>query len=142
MKTARHIPASLAMTVLLLAASGCDRRIFTVEQFTAVDEISLVIKGSTLLEYSPNTHQLGFSRDRCEFRVSDDNMADYFFLTCNELPSMTGQVIKADLEYTTPDDIKSRPGLELEVTGIDENSGKIWLWNERYQIGIVVMPLN
>ena len=57
------------------------------------------------------------------------------------MPSTTGQKVTADIEYTTPDDVKSRNGLEFEVADIEDSSGKIWLWNQKYQIGAVVKAL-
>lgn len=119
--------------------SGCELYQFTVEEFAGIDEISLTIKGTKTFVYSPERHQIGFNPDKYEFRVSDDNMADYFFLDCDDMPVRTDQVLTGDLEYTTPDDIKSRHGLDLRVT--DVRNGKIWLWNQKYRIGIVVATL-
>ncbi len=120
---------------------GCEQHVFTVEQFNETESISLSIKGARIIEYKAETHQMGFNLVECEFRVHDDDMANYFIIRCNEMPSTTGQKVTADIEYTTPDDVKSRNGLEFEVTDIEDSSGKIWLWNQKYQIGAVVKAL-
>lgn len=139
MKAGNYIKAATAVAMAFICS--CEPRTFTMEQFSATEEISLRIKGARLLEYKAETHQLGFSRSKCEFRVHDDDMANYFIIRCSEMPSTTGQKVTADIEYTTSDDVKSRNGLEFEVADIEDGSGKIWLWNQKYQIGAVVKAL-
>ncbi len=134
----RYGTAYMAAVILAaLVMQSCDRYNFSEEDFAEIGNISLHVNGALMLDYSPERHQIGFSPDRIEFRVSDDGMADYFFLSCDEMPSQTGQRLHADLEYTTPDDIKTKKGIEFVVTDMD-SGGLIWLWNSRYGIGAVV----
>lgn len=131
----------MAIAAVMILICGCGPHMFTIEEFSETENISLRIKGARILEYKAETHQLGFNREKCEFRVHDDDMADYFIITCDEMPSQTGQKVTADLKYTTPDDVKTRNGVEFEVTGIGTGDGRIWLWNQKYQIGAVVKAL-
>ena len=136
----RAAAAVLAVTAGLLVC-GCDPHGMSVEQFSSTEKISLQVKGSVMLEYSPERHQLGFNPGKCEFRVHDDNMADYFILTCRTMPTAVGQTVTADLVYTTADDVATRRELEFEVTDMDEGDGRIWLWCSKAKIGIVVMAM-
>lgn len=140
MKICNLIKAMTAAAACISVCS-CEPHVFTIVEFTETEDISLRIKGAGLLEYKAETHQLGFNRSECEFRVHDDDMANYFIIKCNEMPSATGQKVTADIEYTTPDDVKTRNGIEFEVANINDSNGKIWLWNQKYQIGAVVMAL-
>lgn len=133
-RTGRFILAALILPYI----QACTPASFYEEDFAGKGEISLYVKGMLQLEYSPETHQFGFNPAGNEIRVSDDNMADYFILTFDEMPSEEGQTVTASIEYTTSDDIRSKDGIEFRVTKTDLAEGKIWLWNAGGKIGAVI----
>ena len=129
----------LLLMLLTAAASGCVNN-FDREEFSQMSDIGLYVKGQNVLIYDDINFQIGFSRDRNEFWVTDDNMANYFILDCEYFPE-NGSTVKADLVYTTSNDIKTRNGISFEVTKTDDASGKVWLWNSKNKIGAVVKIL-
>lgn len=103
-------------------------------------DISLTVKGELMMSFNENTCQLGYNSEKNEFRVYDDKLANWFVLRCNASPDTEGQVVTADLEYTTSNDLKTHKGLEFSVEQV-KSGGLIWLWNEDKRIGIVVKAL-
>lgn len=131
--------AFAAICALVILGSGCVRNGFTEEEFTANNGISLYVNGELILSYTPEKHQIGFSPDTGEIRVSDDNMADYFILRFSgDMPCNVGEEKTADLEYTTSDNLKRLKGISFRVTRTDEATGLIWLWNESCKAGAVL----
>ena len=127
---------SLILLVILLCFCGCKR--FDPEEILLPrEDISLTVKGEVMLTYDPMTFQLGYNEDRNEFRVFDDNVGNWFTLTCSSRPTGTGDTLSADLSWTTENSTKSRRGLQFSVERTDSD-GKIWLWCKEEAIGIVV----
>ena len=121
---------------ILLCICGCNR--FNPEDILLPrEDISLTVKGEVMLTYDPMTFQLGYNEDRNEFRVFDDNVGNWFTLTCSSRPTGTGDTLSADLSWTTENSTKSRRGLQFSVERTDSD-GKIWLWCNEEAIGIVV----
>lgn len=121
---------------ILLCICGCNR--FNPEDILLPrEDISLTVKGEVMLTYDPMTFQLGYNEDRNEFRVFDDNVGNWFTLTCSSRPTGTGDTLSADLSWTTENSTKSRRGLQFSVERTDSD-GKIWLWCKEEAIGIVV----
>ena len=90
-----------------------------------------------MLAYDPDTFQLGYNEEKNEFRVFDDDMGNWFVLTCNDRPSTEGQEVKADLKWTTVNTTRSRAGLTFTVEKTD-SKGYIWMWCEEEAIGVTV----
>ncbi len=116
-------------------------------QFQNIDEvllnrsdISLTVKGNVQIAFNEHTYQLGYNTERHEFRVYDETLANYFILRCSAKPTSEGQVLKADLEYTTATDSKTISGLEFTVEKTSPE-GLLWLWNKDRQIGVVIKNL-
>lgn len=129
--------AGITAAVLLIA--GCVRNNFSETDFQIVEGISLYVKGQQILSYTPEKCQIGFNPDSGEIRVSDDDMADYFIIRfTGSIPANEGEVTKADIEYTTPDNLKRLNGISFRVTRTDEDSGLIWLWDEAGKTGVVL----
>lgn len=129
--------AGITAAVLLIA--GCVRNNFSEKDFQVVEGISLYVKGQQILSYTPEKCQIGFNPDSGEIRVSDDDMADYFIIRfTGSIPANEGEVTKADIEYTTPDNLKRLNGISFRVTRTDEDSGLIWLWDEAGKTGVVL----
>lgn len=112
----------------------------SVEEFNNETDIGLVIGSGYHFRYDEKNCQTGYNESRNEFWVMDDNMANYFILKCDAFPDV-GNTVKADLTYTTSNDIKTRTGLEFRVTDADSTTGKIWLWCKPKKIGAIVKVL-
>ena len=133
---------TLYITIALIASCmmvGCNT-IGSGEALLPLEDISLTIKGEKLFYYNKENFQLGFNDKKIEFRVTEDKLAYWFILDCNELPANEGQKIKGSLEYNTDSTTKTLKGLEFVVKKTSTD-GLIWLWNSSHQIGIVVKQL-
>lgn len=128
------------MLVLLVLMSSCTDRFRVEEVLLDRDEVSLTWKGVEQLAYDPLTWQIGFNDERCEYRLNDDNMANFFVLRCDEHPVEVGQDVTASIEWTLATNIKKYDGLRFAVKKVDD-SGKVWLWSRIQKIGVVVQRL-
>lgn len=125
--------------ILALCLTGC--RIYDIDEILLQrQDISLTERGNLVLAYEPQTFQIGHNSLINEFRVFDDNLGNWFVLTCNERPSTEGQTVKADLEWTSKTTTKSKKDLSFKVERTDSD-GQIWLWCADHAIGIVVKEL-
>lgn len=103
-------------------------------------EISLTIKGEEVMEHDPLTCQIGYNRERNEFRLVKDNVSDWMIFRSNATPSNEGQEVKASLEYTSQSSTKTLTDLTFSVEKIAPD-GTVWLWNKDKKIGIVIRVL-
>ena len=109
--------------------------------FIKGDGLYLQSGGKTVLQYDPLTWQLGYSSTRKEFRAFSDDQSAYYVLTCKSLPSKVGESVTADLEWATASGtVRKESGLSLTVKQFDDD-GRIWLWNSKKGIGLVVQIL-
>lgn len=124
---------------MLLAATACIDN--TLDQVLLVrEDISLSIREQVLMSFDENTCQLGYNSARNEYRVYDENLANWYILRCSAQPTSEDQTVKADLEYTTAKDVKSLTDLELSVEKTSSD-GLVWLWNKERKIGIIIKNL-
>ena len=121
---------------LVLMAGGCGTK-FTSVELNEEKDMGLFIKGADILRFDEDVHKSGYNEQKNAFWVTDNSMANYFILECDAYPAL-GSTVSGNLVYTTADDTKTKSGISLEVTKYDEQSGKIWLWNQSGRIGIVV----
>ena len=100
----------------------------------------MTIKGVDQIIYTPETFQIGHNSKTNTFRVYDDELANWFILTCDERPTTVDQEVTASLSWTESNTTKSRNNLifKVEKTG---PGGHIWLWCKDEAIGIVVREL-
>lgn len=128
-----------AIFFLLVAALfwGCNEEDLS-ESFQQNDQLRLEIKGYTTFSYDPQTCQIGFSRERGEFRVHTDNMSDFFSITLDGMPASIGQKLSGAASWTTGDDLHSKKTI-FEVKRIE--NGKVWLWSSDSRIAAVVQML-
>ena len=103
-------------------------------------EISLTIKGEEVMEHDPLTCQIGYNRERNEFRLVKDNISDWMIFRSNATPSNEGQEVKASLEYTSQSSTKTLTDLTFSVEKTAPD-GTVWLWNKDKKIGIVIRVL-
>lgn len=118
---------------------GCEPE-FTLKDFKSENGIGLIIKGTPVLTYDEKRFQTGYNKEKNTFWVTDDNMADYFILTCRSFPE-AGSSVTGSLKYTTETDVKNRQGTSFEVISCDYDSGIIKLWNDSGKIGVIVSML-
>lgn len=124
---------------IMLAATACIDN--TLDQVLLVrEDISLSIREQVLMSFDENTCQLGYNSARNEYRVYDENLANWYILRCSAQPTSEGQTVKADLEYTTAKDVKSLTDLEFSVEKTSSD-GLVWLWNKERKIGIIIKNL-
>ena len=81
------------INIALIAAAmltGCNT-VGPEEALMPLDDISLTIKGEKQFKYSKDNFQLGFNDKEVVFRVTEDKLAHWFVLDCNELPTNEDQ---------------------------------------------------
>lgn len=134
----------LLIVITIFGVHGCIKSSFSENDFIEAttngnSDIVLMERGKILLEYNPMTWQLCFNDTEKEFRVQDDNLEYYYAIKCNRMPVTEGETIEGKLRWTTYNDNVSRI-MQFTVSKINED-GKIWLWNAKYQIGVVVVAV-
>lgn len=137
MKGAKYIFLSMLVCFIL---SGCCRKHEPDPEFVTGDEIVLKMDGAVKVKYVPETFQLGFSPERKQFRVHDDNMTRFYILTCSELPDHVGQQIRCSLKYGINGKMSYKSGMSFEVEKMDD-AGTVWLWCKIKNTGVSVRVL-
>ena len=123
----------------LLALTGCkcyDVDVILLER----EDLSLTVKGELQYSYDPLTCQIGQNVTENEYRIYDDALSNWLIVKCDEKPTHEGQELKATISWTTIDDVRKENDLEFEVHKID-SKGKIWMWNNSKDIGVVIQEL-
>ena len=131
-----------ALVILLLAAMtlcSC-RNDRLIHGFVLEDGIRLVENSKTIFTYDPNTCQLSFNRERCEFRVHTDNMSDFYVLTLSEIPTRASQEVRGTLVWTTKTDINIKKNVTFTAEKLEGD--RIWLWTGNGRVGVVVQVLD
>lgn len=103
-------------------------------------EISLTIKGEAAMEFVPATCQIGYNSERNEFRLVDNNLSDWVIFRSDAAPTDVGQKVKASLEYTSQNSVKTLRDLTFSVEKTSPE-GLVWLWNKDKKIGIIIKVL-
>lgn len=129
----------LTLIAAAITVIGCNR--YDIDEILLQrEDISLTIKGELIFSYNTETCQTGYNSGNNTFRVFEDNLANWFIIRCSTSPDTEGQVLKADIEYTTGNDTKTIKGLEFEVRKTDR-MGRVWLWSDERKIGAVARRL-
>lgn len=128
----------ILMVVIAACVCSCRNDIFP--EFVSNPDVHIEMNGNTILRYDEVTCQMGFNRDRRQFRMSTDSMSDYFSITMNMIPVIEGETIKGDLVWTTDRDVVTRKNIALEVVKTEDD--KFWLWNEQERIALVIEILD
>ncbi|MBR6864155.1 MAG: hypothetical protein IKM75_04760 [Bacteroidales bacterium] len=123
-----------------LALTGCKEKVEMDLDMYNTEQVSLMVKGKKVFTFSEDNGQLGFNRTLRQFRASNDDMSDYFVLTCSELPRQEGQEIRAELKRGYGSHI-STSNIVFKVEKYDD-TGLVWLWNATDKTGAVVKILN
>ncbi len=129
------------IVLLPLLFSGCKEKVEMDLDMYNSDQISLMVKGKKVFTYSDGDGQLGFNRSLRQFRAGNDDMTGFFILTCDELPRVEGQEIRAEIKWTSGSSVKTSSSLTLKVEKY-EDTGLVWLWSSADKTGAVVKILN
>lgn len=122
-----------------MAFTGC--RCFDIDEILLErEDLSLTVKGELQFSYDPLTCQIGQNVTENEYRIYDDILSNWLIVKCDEKPTHEGQKFQATISWTTSDDVRKENDLEFEVHKID-SKGKIWMWNNSKDIGVVIQEL-
>ena len=131
--------------ILLLGA--CDKGMSEKEEIylntskTEADgsrRIFLSVASKVIFEYDENSCQIAYNASKKQFRVMSDNMKEYYLVRCEAFPK-AGEKIKAELKYTSKNEVHTIPKLNFEVIDVDGETGVIRLWNEKNSIGATIV---
>ncbi len=126
----------LLFIVIMLCLTGC--RLYDIDEILLKrQDISLTIKGEEIIVHDPETFQTGYNERSNTFRVFEDDLGNWFTLTCSERPSTEGQTLRADLKWTGSNTTRTRNGLSFRVERTDAG-GYVWMWCDDEAIGIIV----
>lgn len=142
-KTLLNNIAAIASAVLLFSASVSCERNHEPEpdpEFIGADKASLVIDGTMVHCYKLNESQLAFSRDARQFRMCDDNMSEYFVVTCSAIPTQVGQEVDCVIKWTSDKGVSEKM-VTLKAKQLSDD-GYIWLWNGKKRVGACVKVLD
>ena len=130
------LPFLLSLSIL---ASSCQETRYQ-NAFVQSESLCLQVGGKVQLSYEDLTCQKSFNRARKSFRVHSDNMSEYYQVVFDTLPEQMGDIVNADLEWTTETDILTRKNLAFEV--VRTEGGTIWLWSKSARIGLSIQILD
>ena len=133
---------SLNILLCILALSilvSCEGKHGYDKSFTNSDVISLTVNKVKVFEYDPMTCQLGYNDSKREFRVSTDNMSDYFVITLSKIPSAKEDIVTGDITWTGADYIRDLHNQSFETVKVDR--GKIWLWNQANKLAVIIQVI-
>ena len=126
------------MILTAVAASGC---VYDIDEILLErEDVSMTVKGVEQFSYDPVTCQLGYNAEENEFRLVDDDLGNWMIVRCSHRPTSPGQEIKADVTWTTDNDIKSRKGLRFTVRKTSPD-GLIWMWCKSEKMGLTVKEI-
>ena len=125
---------------LVLLFTGCKKKVEMDLEMYNSNQVSLMVKGKKVFTYDEGNGQIGFNRTLRQFRTGNDDMTSFFVLTCSELPREEGQEIRADIQWTAGNSVKSSNNITLKVEKTD-GTGLVWLWNASDKTGAVVRIL-
>ena len=104
--------------------------------FLESDTISLTVNREKVFEYDPFTCQLGYNDAKREFRVSTDNMSDYFIVTLSKIPTSKDDQVTGSITWTGPDYTRDLKNLSFNTVKVEY--GKIWLWNQANKLAVII----
>ena len=125
---------SILFLLLAVLLTGCRQENLS-EEFRLDDSIRMEIKGYTTFKYIPTSCQLGFNREKCEFRVHNDNMSDFFSVRLDDMPVGESQYVTGTVSWTTGDDLHTKK-TNFQVAKI--NGDLVWLWSSDTRIALVI----
>ena len=132
----------IALFSILLLGTGCRKKVEMDLEMYNSEQVSLMVKGRKIFTYTEGCGQLAYNQSLRQFRAGDDDMSNFFVLTCTDLPRQEGQEIQADIQWKSGNSpLKVSRGITLKVEKYD-GTGLVWLWNAADKTGAVVKFLN
>ena len=132
----------LYIIALVLLCSGCNKKKVEMDlDMYNSDQVCLMVKGKRVFTFDEGNGQLGYNRTLKQFRAGNDDMTSFFVLTCKDTPRTQGQELKADLQWTSGNSVKTSGGLTFKVEKYSD-TGLVWLWSSADKTGAVVKILN
>ncbi len=128
------------LIVFVLILSSCHRGLEPDSSFVGGSQVQLKVAGSVIHTYDPLTGQLGYNSTKKEFRVGDDQMRNYYTVTCSSIPSSVGQKLDATVTWTIENSTKSVKG-RFEVAKADKDRYWLWCGDKKIQTGVTVCIL-
>ena len=119
-----------------LAFAACNGRNGYDRGFTDSDVISLTVNREKVFEYDPYTCQLGYNDAKREFRVSTDNMSDYFVITLSKVPTSKDDQVTGSISWTGADYTRELKNQSFQTVKVEH--GKIWLWNQANKLAVII----
>ena len=134
----RFITSLLLLSLLFLTGS-CREQVHNHDLWLEnAQDLSMTFKHRPLLEYQPDRWQKGFSRN--EFWITKDDMNEFFHICLDKAP-IVGNKVSGNLDFRLRgEDIQHKKNLRFDTMKMDEN-GKIWLYNNSKDIGLVIGPM-
>jgi len=130
--------ALIMLAVLAVCLPACQEHDMS-EEFILDGTVRMDIKGYSTFRYDAFNCQMGFNREKHEFRVHTDNMSDFFMLTLDAMPAAEGQMLEGTAVWTTNDDLHSK---KTAFRVVKLEGSKVWLWSPPTRIAIVVEVLD
>lgn len=137
----KYYTIAVAVIAAIAILTGCHKEYEPDQNFMNTVGLGLTANGQEKFIYNPVSYQLGYSETLKEFRIHNDDMNEYLFLTCSEIPAKAGQSIICDLKCLSSDYSLSHRGISFKVEQIASN-GTVWLWCGKKNIGVKVKILN
>ena len=132
----RKVLNILLCLLAALAIVCCNGRNGYDRDFVESDTISLTVNKVKAFEYDPFTCQLGYNDGKREFRVSTDNMSDFFAITLSKIPTSKGEQITGNIIWTGDDYTRELRNLNFQTVKVEH--GKIWLWNQANKLAVII----
>ena len=80
------------LALLVLAFTGCDNKKVEMDlDMYNSEQVSLMVRGKKVFVFDELNGQLAYNRTLRQFRAGNDDMSNYFVLTCSDLPREEGQ---------------------------------------------------
>lgn len=124
----------------LLSLASCNRDLEPDSSFIAGSQVQLKVAGSVIHTYNPLTWQLGYNPTTREFRVCDDAMRNYYYVTCSAVPSSKGQKLEATITWSSGSSTQSMKG-KFEVSKVEGDTYWLWCGDKKSPIGVTVRIL-
>lgn len=132
-----HIIYYILTLCILALFTSCNKNNYGRDIFIETcTDAGLFFGGVSAFEYDARTCQVGFSEERKQFRVSDDDMKNFYILDVNKLPGGVDSSLKGTLTWTTDKDVRQRSGIDFKVVRVKDDM--YWLWAGKGSVGVVV----
>ncbi len=131
-----------AVILTALTLSSCNPDFNEADFVSTISGVCLMVDGKTVMEYDSNVHQLAWREKDLQFRMMDDSVNDYFVVTLSNIPTEMGEVISAEVQYTTNDSVRTVSG-SFNASKISNNSSGAyyWLWDSSDKVAAVIQIL-